>query len=323
MSSKRRRDHAPGAGPPRGSPGDIAVPDTVGPVAEDGWPRIGPLDGPGLVAAVNAATGAGLAYAGRLSGGNAGAVAAGRPDGTRVVLTRWDGWQLDRWPALAPLLERVRAAGYPIPALQVVPLPAGGAATVQERVDGAPAHRPTAGLVTDLLRLVELQAGVAARPASRLADLHLSADGPGFCLHGPLREHSAATREVLAWVEEVGRSAPADALHGADLVHLDLHMGNVLVHRDDPDRVAGVVDWAGAAVGDRAFDLVTLGFDLSWHGEPETPVLDRLAAADPGRLRAYAAHMSLRLVDWLLRHGGEQDVRRWVAVAHRWRALTG
>jgi len=33
--------------------------------------------------------------------------------------------------------------------------------------------------------------------------------------------------------------------------------------------------------------------------------------------------MALRLVDWLIRHGGEQDVRRWVAVAHRWRALTG
>lgn len=62
--------------------------------AED-WPRILPLDGPELVAAVNAATGAGLVHAGRLPGGNAGAVAATRPDGRPVVLTRWPR---TRWP---------------------------------------------------------------------------------------------------------------------------------------------------------------------------------------------------------------------------------
>jgi hypothetical protein len=33
-----------------------------------------------------------------------------------------------------------------------------------------------------------------------------------------------------------------------------------------------------------------------------------------GRLRAYWAHMSRRLVDWAIRHHGPGDVDRWVAV---------
>jgi Phosphotransferase enzyme family len=277
-----------------------------------GWPRTKTEDGAALVAAVKAATGLGLEYIGRLPGGNAGAALA-RLGGGERVLTSWDGARLGRWPELAPVLDRLRSAGYPIPRMEVVTLPGGGAATLQERVPGVPAAYPTAGLVVDLCRLVEQQADQA--PAPGRTELYLDRDGPGFCLHGPPRAYSHRTRELLDWVESV-RGACA----GRDLLHLDLHLGNVLVDPDDPDRVVGVVDWTGPAYGDRRFDLVTLGFDLTWHGESETAVLDRIG--DPAAVRPYAAHMALRLVDWTIRHNVPADVDRWLTVASRWRTLT-
>lgn len=275
------------------------------------WPRTGPQDGAALVAAVNAATALGLEYAGRLPGGNAGAALA-RLGGRDRVLTRWDGARMARWPDLARQLDRLRAAGYPIPRMDLVAVP-GGAAAVQERMPGMPAAYPTPGLVAELIRLVELQADAVDRPGR--TDLYLDGDGPGFCLHGPLRAYDERTRELLHWVESVEGDCA-----GPDLLHLDLHLGNVLVDPDDPDRVTGVVDWNGPAYGDRRFDLVTLGFDLTRCGEPETAVLDRIG--DPAAVRPYAAHMALRLVDWTIRHDGPADVAVWLAVADRWRELT-
>lgn len=220
------------------------------------------------------------------------------------------------------LVARLVAVGYPAPAFEVVPVP-GGAATVQERVDGVPRGRPPSPrLVGRVLALTDLQAGRADGPAGDLAELHLTADGVGYCLHEPLRRHSAATRDLVGWVEEVGRSAPADTFRGADVVHHDLHLENVLVRRDDPDAIAGVVDWAGVRVGDRALDLVTFGFDVSRRGGDPGPVRDRLSAVPADRRRAYVAHLALRYVDWMIRHGTGSDVTAWLAVATDWRTWT-
>ena len=143
-------------------------------------------------------------------------------------------------------------------------------------------------------------------------DLYLDTDGPGFCLHEPLRTHSPRAARLLDWVHEVARSAPdLDIYH--DLVHLDYHPGNVLV---SGNRITGVIDWDGALRGDRHFDLVTLRFDLGLRAPHLTgPVDERLTAVDPDRRRAYWAHMSLRQVDWSIRHHDAQAVDRWLAIA--------
>lgn len=288
----------------------------------DGWTTTRPVDGAALVAAVNAATGAGLVYGGRLPGGNAGAVAATRPDGRSVVLTRWGPDALARAALISDLVGRLIAAGYPAAAFEVVPVP-GGAATVQRRVAGVPGGGPpSARLVGRVLELTDLQAGRADRPAGDLGELHLTTDGDGYCLHEPLRRHSAATRDLVGWVEEVGRAASRDAFRGCDIVHHDLHLGNVLVRRDDPDEIAGVVDWAGVRVGDRALDLVTFGFDVSRRGGDPSPVRDRLAMVPAERRRPYVAHLALRYVDWMIRHAGGADVAAWLAVATDWRTWT-
>ncbi|MFI6352631.1 phosphotransferase [Streptomyces sp. NPDC050743] len=46
---------------------------------------------------------------------------------------------------------------------------------------------------------------------------------------------------------------------GADAVHFDFHPGNMLA---TDGVITAVVDWDGAARGDRRFDLVTLRFGI-------------------------------------------------------------
>ena len=102
---------------------------------------------------------------------------------------------------------------------------------------------------------------------------------------------------------------------GDDLTHMDFHPGNVLVDRG---RLSGVVDSDGAQRGDRHFDLVTLLFHVRAH-TPALAVLveERLRLLPPRRMRAYWAHMSLRQVDWSIRHHDAPAVERWLAVAEQ------
>lgn len=144
-------------------------------------------------------------------------------------------------------------------------------------------------------------------------ELYLGHSGPGFCLHEPLAGYDRRTARLLDWIREVGRDyeMPDDG----DLVHFDYHPGNILV-RDD-DRICGVVDWDGTRRGDRHLDLVTLRFDLGRRAPDLTGQLDELlrSAVSAERLRAYWAHMSLRQVDWAIRHHTSSDVDVWLSVA--------
>lgn len=95
-------------------------------------------------------------------------------------------------------------------------------------------------------------------------------------------------------------------------MHLDFHPGNVVVV---DDQMSGLVAWNGIGRGDRLFTLVTLLFDLA-HGrrfrpgylqageeEPiTTRVVDRLVEVPRDGLRHWWAHISLRQVDWTIRH---------------------
>src|SRR5437764_1971594 len=89
-------------------------------------------------------------------------------------------------------------------------------------------------------------------------------------------------------------------LAGADAVHMDFHPGNLLA---SGGAITGVVDWDGAARGDRRFDLVTLRFGI--HAQETDPgVTQRLDAVldslPEDILRPTWAHMSLRMVDWAI-----------------------
>ncbi|MEV1169453.1 phosphotransferase [Nonomuraea sp. NPDC049784] len=221
------------------------------------------------------------------------------PDGHRSVLTRG--------PDVSGLLSVARAAGIPAPKYELVQSPV----VVQELLPGAIARIPTAATVQHMIEINRRCRGVlAGRSDLSALRLHLREDGPGFCLHGSLRAYDSRTRYLLDQVEEIGQAFP-DTLEGDDLVHTDFHPENVLV--DVTGTVTGVIDWDGATRGHADFDLFTLRFDLA-HRAPDLHV----DVPDTVALVCWA-HMSLRMVDWAIRHFAASDVTVWLDIAHRLR----
>lgn len=280
---------------------------TGGEVTTEAWPRSARLDAPKVLERIASITGVRLVLEGPAPGGEVGAAYVRWPDGRRSVLTA-------ARTRSAALVDRARAAGVPTARHELTARVDGVRVVVQQRLPGAPPATLDAGLVRQMLRVNDQLAGVlAGEPDPRPAELYLTSAGPGFCLHEPLTAYGPRAQRLLSWVHEVG----ADGTHmvGDDLTHMDFHPGNVLVDRG---RLSGVVDWDGAQRGDRHFDLVTLLFHVRAH-TPALAVLveERLRLLPPRRMRAYWAHMSLRQVDWSIRHHDAPTVERWLAVAEQ------
>jgi Ser/Thr protein kinase RdoA (MazF antagonist) len=188
-------------------------------------------------------------------------------------------------------------------------------ATVQELLPGAPIARLEVAELEQALAFNALQADLLAdRPDIPSLDLFLLTDGPGFCLHGPLRAHSRGTARLDEWITSVGAEHPGP-LRGDDAVHVDFHPGNLLAVDGE---ITGIIDWDGAARGDRRFDLVTLRFGV--HGaDPVPAVVARLDAVldefPDDVLGPLWASMSLRMVDWAIRHFSPADVDHWLDLA--------
>ena len=271
----------------------------------DAWPRSARLDARQVIDRIAEITGVRLVLEGPCPGGEVGAAYVRWPDGRRSVLT-------EGRTRAGPLVDRARAAGVPTARHELAAHVDGVRVIVQQRLPGAPPAGLDAGLVRQMLQVNDRLAGLlAAEPGPKPVDLFLTRDGPGFCLHAPLAAHNRRTARLLDWVHEVG--AHGSAMIGDDLTHMDFHPGNVLV---DAGRLTGVIDWDGAVRGDRHFDLVTLRFILTGDAPHLLGPLDeRLAELPAPRRRAYWAHMSLRQVDWSIRHHDPATVERWLTVA--------
>lgn len=271
----------------------------------DSWPQVARFDAARAVARLAELHHVHLTVEGPCPGGEVGAAYVRWPDGRRSVLNSGSA-------RAGPILDLARAAGLPVPRYELVADVDGTTVVVQQRLPGAPPATVDADLIDQMAELNDRFAGLlAAHPEVPGADLFLTADGPGFCLHQPLAAYNARTARLLNWVHEVGADTPD--VSGDDLMHLDFHVGNVLV---DDGRITGLVDWDGAARGDRHFDLVVLRFGLAGNAPRLAARLDdRLAGVAPDRLRAYWAHISLRQVDWSIRHHDAEAVDRWLTVA--------
>ncbi|HEU4424687.1 MAG TPA: phosphotransferase [Pilimelia sp.] len=292
---------------------------------EPQWPQVRPIAGERLVAEVRDRTGIRLELLGRLPGGQVGAALVRLPDGSTAVMSSWSRERYDRIPVITRVVDRLREAGYPAPGYRHVIDCGDVVAVVQDYVDGGWVGAVTVGLLRNLLELNGRQRQVFDRPVGSLADLYLSQDGPGFCLHAPLISHSVESRALLDWIHEVGRTASDDVFRGTDAVHTDFHPGNVLLARGSTERVAGVVDWTGATIGDCGLDLVTLGFACDFM-PTEPPVVGLLrdhirATVPPEQLVAFTAHMALRMVDWAIRHFPPRKLAHWIAIAQDWRSF--
>jgi Ser/Thr protein kinase RdoA (MazF antagonist) len=276
-----------------------------------------------VLAELAAATGVTLTGEGWCGGGQVGACYVRWPDGHRSVLTCLPA-ELRAWAHRGAQLAAIaRSAGVPAPRYELIAELPVFTAAVQELLPGtrpAPLTRRTVQSMVELNgRLRGLLAQRAYLPP---ASLYLRADGPGFCLHGPMSSYDRRTARLLGEIEEAGAELP-EQLAGDDLVHFDYHPDNVLV--DHTGWVSGLVDWDGAARGDGTMDLMTLRFDLArrepglgnWLGG-----LLRESAADPVWLACWA-HMSLRLVDWAIRELTAGDVDAWLRVAAEIRRENG
>jgi aminoglycoside phosphotransferase len=242
---------------------------------------------------------------------------AGRP-----VVLKWtaDLAALPRFEATAAASEALRSRGYPAPRVLEIEVIDDLLVVAYERLDGATDVAMNETTVAHVLELVELQAGIDGPRPEPFGDLlvhSLTVGEDGWCLHESLRTWSPRTGALLARIEALGAIAHPSWFTESGLVHLDLHPGNLLLHEDG--RVAGVVDWDGALVGDHRFDLTSFAFATSvQHGTPALaePVWQRIEATTaPPVLRAYAAHQALRLVDWMIRHHGPADVDRWLVAS--------
>jgi len=245
-------------------------------------------------------------------------------DGRRLVF-KWseDPVRLADLARAADRVERLRGKGYPAPRYYA-PMPFdGGVAIFQDAVDGAWSDDVDDGLVDAILALNDLQAGEADEPETWRDYIAwtLTEGANGYCLHDTLEDYSVETRGILGWVRDVGRSL--GDLPAEDLVHLDFHHQNIL---RAGGRLSAVIDWEGCTPGDRAFDLVTFSFGFT-HARAALGAEERLwrrveEMASVDRLAAYVAHMSLRRLDWAIRHHAARDVDRLLAVvAERRRRL--
>src|SRR5215467_171059 len=143
-----------------------------------------------MTGAIQAAAGVALRVDGPCPGGQVGAAYVAWPDGHRSVLTWRPGTRLAelRDGPLA-VIEALRPTGYPAPAAELAVQAGDAVALVWELLPGSPLSHLTPELLAEALALNDLQAGrLAGHPAIPAVDLYLTRDGPGFCLHQPLRE---------------------------------------------------------------------------------------------------------------------------------------
>lgn len=212
-------------------------------------------------------------------GGEVGAAYVRWPDGHRSVLK----WRPDtRLEALraGPLAvcEALRDQGCPCPSTELALQVGGGVVLVQELLPGTPPESLDHHGLDQALALNESQAGLlAGRADIPSVHLYLLDDGPGYCLHEPLRLHSPRSAALERRVRSVGAGHPP-RLAGDDAVHQDFHHGNLLAV---DGTVTGVIDWDGAGRGDRRFDLVTLRFGL--HAREQAPGVVGRLRRHPGR----------------------------------------
>jgi hypothetical protein len=269
------------------------------------------------VALLAEATGQPYALVGRLTGGETGAHRVIGPGG-RPLVVKWDHHPTSRALRLeaVSLTDRLRTeAGWPVP-VQWTTETDDCLLVVQEFMAGSPVETLRHGAVDRLLELHarRLDLTPSAAPShwpSALIDT-LTVGGRNYCLHSSLRSYDRRTALLISRIEEFGRGLRPEDFTAADILHWDLHPGNLLV---DERGLTAIVDTDFATVGDSAFDLVSLA--LASLAIPCDPgVRSRLFASFEGideiRRQAYLAHLFVKNLDWPIRRNRPGHVEFWL-----------
>jgi hypothetical protein len=240
------------------------------------------------------------------------------PDGARWV-AKWDlrpDSQADRRVALG-LTNRLRhEAGWPVPQQWSIESET-SLFVLQEFLPGHPVQIFNEATLDRLLELHASRIGLA-RPEDASAWPNqligtLLRGGTDYCLHSSLRSYDARTANLLDRIVEIGSEVRASELPGRDIVHWDLHAGNLL---QIEDRLSGIIDNDFVTIGDAAFDLATLAVSAT-ETECTPGVRDQLldltvGSLDEARRSAYFGHLLLRVLDWAIRRSRGAEVEFWL-----------
>jgi aminoglycoside phosphotransferase (APT) family kinase protein len=253
----------------------------------------------------------------RLAGGETGAHEVRGPDGARLVV-KWerDPTARDARRQGVALTARLHGAGWPVPEQWVVE---DGDCTfvLQQLVAGANVDVLSHDLLDELLELDALRRGLGAGVADATWPEHLVetlvTGGDGYCVHASLRAFDARTAALLDRIRAIGAAIDTADFAADDVVHWDLHPGNLL---QIDGHLSAVVDNDFVTVGDGRFDLVTLVV-ASEELPCEDGVRERLTVAAfdglaPIRREAYVAHLLLRVLDWAIRKDRADEIDFWL-----------
>lgn len=282
------------------------------------------LDAAAATALLSAAGPTSYTLVGPLAGGETGATQIRRADGTPFVL-KWeeDVDNQQRRRQGAHLAMRLRTeAGWPSPA-QVLRDIDGTLVIVQDFLPGGNVEHLSHALVDRIFQLHHARLGLDAVDddngewGTYLLRM-LTVGGNGYCLHEPLRTFDARTRSVIEQFEEIGHSTDPSDLAGHDIIHFDLHPGNLL---QVDGRLTAVVDMDYTRIGDATFDLTTLAIaSLGVTADPgvRTRLFDEGVEALPHPKRdVYVANLLLRNLDWSIRKSRLDEIEFWLAETER------
>lgn len=260
---------------------------------------------------------------GTLPGGEGDNAAIRTAGGERRVLkwTKGDRSISHRRSSFA-LTERLRTeADWPVPRVMTCEAD-GWLLFAQEFMEGVMVEHFTTAMLDEFLPLHAARIGLAASDdldqwsEDLIQTLTVGADT--YCLHEPLRSHDPRTRRVVERAEEIGRMLRPEQVHADDIVHWDLHPGNIL---GAAGRLSAIVDNDHVRAGDAAFDLLTLAvcaLGLSADDEArERLVAIGIDDLDDDRRRAYGAHILVRFLDWPIRKGRLEEIEYWLPLADR------
>lgn len=222
------------------------------------------------------------------------------------------------------VMAALRGSSVPVPVMVCLcedPTVLGAPFYVMEEVPGQVLR--TRELVAALPK--DARARLAGSLVDTLADLHdVDVAGVGLGTLGKpdgylqrqlsrwhRQYHSVSTRHTrLVDTLAANLTATMPASPRAAIVHGDFRIDNVIVRPDDPGRIAAVLDWEMATLGDPLADLATLVMFWDETGRPFNPITGGLTAF-PGFLTGsevvarYAArrHLDEEVVaslDWYL-----------------------
>jgi aminoglycoside phosphotransferase (APT) family kinase protein len=269
------------------------------------WYDCGCMNISQLLIYINARHATAFELAGKLKGGNQdGAYVLAEPDGRRAVLKQLFA------PRALPIIHRLRAIGYPTPDLLYTGTAGDGTTyLVQEFVPGTPIATLTDAYLDQLFALNNLQANLNPQPQANPLEswsgyVYEAVFARTSLLAKAMDDHLPATADLLAALRRATDRYTATVLPNTDVVHGDLHNGNIVAEHG---QITGVIDMVYAGYGTRAIDLATM---------LHTSDSDGYAPAARTRLRThiiehfgpdvYAICMAYRVivtVAWAIRQG--------------------